>query len=455
MRLGAVDPRRPAKGYRSGRGVQAGPHHVRGRVPRAATHNEPGGDDRDHYNDQADPCEYGTDNDARGRGPILVARAFGLIAGIIWAFHEYATGEYSVAQLAAALEEQGLVTRPSRTYRSRPLSTSALGVILGDPYYTGVIRYKGKLYPGRHQPLISKELYLEVKAILASRNRTGDRDRVHFHYLKGMIYCTRCHAQGRESRLVYSQSTGNGGTYEYFTCSAKLKGQCDMQGIRAEELEDAVATQVALEGVPPTTLDWINAGISAAMDDLQTIDRQAKEALTRQLTKLTQQEARLVDALADGDLPVPRLREKLQQLMLQKGVVEERLIRSDQSLRVGAERVRAAIDLLRDPGAIYRGLPDPARRELLHALFSRMYAEITETDVSLQGERTAGNEAIQRLARHASEPGALSEPSIKKIPGVSAEDFDKGDHGRYFQVNGSNKTNLVAGAGLEPATSRL
>nr|WP_275934669.1 zinc ribbon domain-containing protein [Microbacterium testaceum] len=221
--------------------------------------------------------------------------------------------------------------------------------------------------------------------------------------------------------MVYSQSTGNGGTYEYFSCSAKLKGQCDMHGIRAEELEDAVATQVAVEGVPPTALDWINAGISAAMDDLQAIDRQAKDALARQLAKLTQQEARLVDALADGDLPVLQLREKLQQLMLQKEAVEERLTLSDQSLRVGAERVRAAIDPLRDPGAIYRGLPESARRELLHALFSRVYAEITETDVSLHGERTAGNEAIQRLARHANEPEALGEASIKKIPGLSAE----------------------------------
>ncbi|WP_447589989.1 recombinase family protein [Microbacterium lacticum] len=86
-----------------------------------------------------------------------------------------------MTQLAAALEERGLVTRPSRKYPAKPLSANALGVILGDPYYTGVIRFKGQLYPGRHQPLISKQLYLKVKEILASRNRKGDRDRVHFH----------------------------------------------------------------------------------------------------------------------------------------------------------------------------------------------------------------------------------------------------------------------------------
>ncbi len=374
---------------------------------------------------------------------------------IVWAFEEYATGEYSVAQLAAALEEQGLVTRPSRKYRSKPLSANALGVILGDPYYTGVIRYKGKLYPGRHQPLISKELYLKVKKILASRNRKGDRDRVHFHYLKGLAYCALCHAQGRESRLVYSQSTGNGGTYEYFTCSAKLKGECSMPGIRAEELEDAVTKAVAAERIETFTLDRIDQGIGAVLDDLQATERHTKQALTKQLAKITQQEARLVDALADGDLPVPQLREKLQQLMLQKGAVEERLARTNESLRVGADRARAAIELVRDPGALYRALPETSRREFIQALFHRLYAEVTDTDILTSKERTAGNDALHTLSTHMGDHEVVAEPEIKKIPGSDAENLDVERESLLSQVIGSNKTYLVAGAGLEPATSRL
>ncbi|WP_373889779.1 recombinase family protein [Microbacterium sp. ASV81] len=374
---------------------------------------------------------------------------------IIWAFEQYATGEYSVAQLAAALEDQGLLTRASRKFRPKPLSANALGVILGDPYYTGVIRYKGKLYPGRHQPLISKELYLKVKEILASRHRKGDRDRVHFHYLKGLVYCETCRAQGRESRLVYSQSTGNGGTYEYFTCSAKLRGECPMPGIRAEELEDAVMRSIRTERIPEKDLELINRGITDVVEDLQATERQTRDALKTQLARLSDQEARLIDALADGDLPVPQLREKLQQITLQKGAIEERLARTNETLRHGAERAGAAIELVRDPGALYAALPETSRRELIQALFRRLYANVTDKDIDTRGDRTAGNDALHGLAARIH--GDLANPprTNEKIPGASAEDLDVENESLHSQVIGSNKTYLVAGAGLEPATSRL
>ncbi len=148
-----------------------------------------------------------------------------------------------------------------------------------------------------------------------------------------------------------------------------------MPGIRAEELEDAVTRAVVAERIDPATLDLIDHGIAGVLADLQATERQTRDALTRQLAKLAQQEARLVDALADGDLPVPQIREKLQSLMLQKGAVEERLALTNEHLCVGADRARAAVDLLREPGRLYRALPEPSRRELIQALFRRLYAQ--------------------------------------------------------------------------------
>lgn len=120
-------------------------------------------------------------------------------------------------------------------------------MILRDPYCTGVIRYKGRLYPGRHEPIISKELFLAVQKILDGRNRKGDRDRIHFHFLRGLLYCAECKEAGRDSRLVSSQNTGHGGTYEYYLCTAKQRGLCTMPSVRLDDVEDAVARAVAAE----------------------------------------------------------------------------------------------------------------------------------------------------------------------------------------------------------------
>ena len=64
-----------------------------------------------------------------------------------------------------------------------------------DPYYTGVIRYKGELFVGRHEALVSKETFLKVQEILDMRKRDGDRNIVHFHYLKGLLAKSKARKQ--------------------------------------------------------------------------------------------------------------------------------------------------------------------------------------------------------------------------------------------------------------------
>ena len=161
---------------------------------------------------------------------------------VAWAFEQYATGQYSISQLCSLMEEQGLTTRASPTRSERPVSNSRLAGVLRDPYYTGVNRYKGKLYVGRHEALISKDTFLKVQEILDQRNRQGDRDIVHFHYLKGVLYCGECLQAGRRSRLLYSQNTGNGGMYEY--------GEGDVDAKRKEIITGLIAARKTLSTIP-------------------------------------------------------------------------------------------------------------------------------------------------------------------------------------------------------------
>lgn len=43
---------------------------------------------------------------------------------------------------------------------------------------------------------------LESLDVLDGRNRKGDRDRTHFHFLRGLLYCAECKEAGRDRRLV-------------------------------------------------------------------------------------------------------------------------------------------------------------------------------------------------------------------------------------------------------------
>jgi len=96
------------------------------------------------------------------RGP-LVARLFA------W----YATGNYSLSQLSVKGAESGLVTRVSE----KPLPSSLVH-ILTSRIYMGEFSWRGVLSHGVHQPLVSRELWEDVQAILTRRGPSAGKSHV-------------------------------------------------------------------------------------------------------------------------------------------------------------------------------------------------------------------------------------------------------------------------------------
>ena len=161
------------------------------------------------------------------------------------AFELYATGDYSCEHLQQKLTDLGLTTRPSaKRPTPKPLAVSTIHRLLADPYYTGIVTFKGKQYPGRHKPLVSQELFDRVQEMRALRSN-NTRDRVHFHYLKGgFLHCERCHRAGRRSRFVYTEAKGKGGTYAYYLCRGRQDGHCDMPYLPVSLVEDYVERHI-------------------------------------------------------------------------------------------------------------------------------------------------------------------------------------------------------------------
>lgn len=319
---------------------------------------------------------------------------------ITWAFAQYATGRYSVSQLRDALEERGLSTRPSPSRPAQTLSHSRLATILRDPYYTGMNRYKGQLYIGRHEALVSKETYLKVQEVLDLRRRRGDRDLVHLNYLKGLLYCGECFDEGRESRLVYSQNNGNGGTYEYLVCAFKqhAPSRCRMPWLRLEVVESHIPAVVAAERLTEAQIDSLRSAFETEVNGLLAAEREEKAHLRKQLDKLEAQEERLLELAATGSLAIGKIRERIERTSLQKEAIREKLERTIERLQYGADTALAYVELLGRPEELYRQANDATRRELLTAYFNRLYVHLNkDREVEITSERNAMNAAIHEL----------------------------------------------------------
>ncbi|GAB3608376.1 hypothetical protein GCM10027414_05010 [Humibacter ginsengiterrae] len=372
---------------------------------------------------------------------------------IIWAFSQYATGRYSISQLRSLLDERGLTTRPSPSRPAQTVSNSRLALILRDPYYTGVIRYKGKLYVGRHEALISKETFLQVQEILDHRRRRGDRDIIHFHYLKGLIQCGECFDKGRDSRMIYSQITGNGGTYEYLVCAAKQHKKCSLPWLRVEQIEDAIQPVIAAEKLDNETIDDMRATVKKTIDNLLAEDRDAKAQLQKELKKLESQEDRLIELAATGTLSISKIRQRIERTTLQKESIKEKLDVTADRLQYGSDTAIAYLDLLRNPGNLYRHASDTIRRDLLTAYFDRLTVRIDDHGLHVAGERARINAAVRSIQGADGLSKAEHIPNKTRTPRSRAGSSESSSHGPSSFVHGSSNVHVAGVPGLEPRTT--
>src|SRR4029077_17936251 len=77
------------------------------------------------------------------------------------------TGTYSPRDIALiARDEWGFRTPKRRKTGGVPLAMSTMYKILSNPFYAGVIVWDGKIYPGKHEPVVSIQEFQRVRSLL-------------------------------------------------------------------------------------------------------------------------------------------------------------------------------------------------------------------------------------------------------------------------------------------------
>jgi site-specific DNA recombinase len=377
---------------------------------------------------------------------------------IRWAFETYGAGEVSLVDLVEMLTAQGLTTRPTRRWPQKPLSRSQLANILRDPFYCGVIRYKGELYPGRHESLITKELFLRVQTILDSRAQRGQRDVVHNHWAKGLVWCDRCWEAGRRNRLIYTEARGrHGGLYEYYICTGRQRGLCDLPSLPVGNVEEAIGRLFGRLALTQTDIDTLRQPVDEAVVESQELERELRVGLRGELRRLDIKEGRLIDLAADGDVPTVKLRERLTALRIQRGDIEERLAVTDDQISRGVRMIHILLDFLRTPGSLFDSAADPIRRFLIEAFFSEVRLNVRQENGTLHELPEIAIEAanVARRARAGSRTHgqAGDAPEREEAAHRAASSADVGPLARFLLMRGLSKPTLAGVPGLEPRTT--
>ena len=320
------------------------------------------------------------------------------------AFELYATGKYSAPELSDELYVRGLRTRATTARAAKQLSVNQLLRILQDPYYVGFVSYKGEIFKGRHEPLIEAELFARVLEVVSTRS-TGERKRIHEHYLKGSLFCGKCHEEERTGWMVLANVKGRGDdVYEYFFCRQTQERLCDSRYAQVPRIEQAVERYWASLRLSPELVERIRAGIQRTIDHDQKAARELHAHLTEELQRLDVKQENLLDLAADGDMPKETIRKRLNDIATARKRLTERQERTEHKLAAVLNYIDAAIDLLENPGELYLSASDTIRRRLNQALFKRLYVYIDEvTDAELNAPFADLIETDRLYRHHAAE----------------------------------------------------
>ena len=124
-----------------------------------------------------------------------------------------------------------------RRYANYLYGKNQLYRMLRNPIYIGKVEYDGKVYPGRHEPIIGADLFEKVNALLPGERRAPRPSRQTYKYLlQGLVLC-KC---GRRMS-PYSIKKSGDTRYFYYKCQDQLG--CKF-AVNAERLDAAVLEQV-------------------------------------------------------------------------------------------------------------------------------------------------------------------------------------------------------------------
>lgn len=225
-------------------------------------------------------------------------------------FELYATENYTLESLADWSKEKGL-----KGNLGKDISMSNVHRILQNIFYTGLMKYKGEVFEGAHEPLISKKLFDRVREIIQDKGKPQKVRKHDFAFL-GLMKCASCGCS-----ITAERQKG----HRYYHCTKK-KGYCqEKHFLREENLHDQIKAH--LQKVSLSSQDTGNV-LHELDKDEQRAKEQAKttvQNLKEDLKKIESKLEKLLDLYLYGGLSAEEHSAKKQKFLTKKLELQEKI----------------------------------------------------------------------------------------------------------------------------------
>ena len=220
-------------------------------------------------------------------------------------FHLFAYEHHTLDSLVEKLAEEAMEYRPS----TRRFPRSKLHAMLRDRAYIGEVSHQGEWYPGKHEPLVDRSTWNRVQKLLGSKFYRAHE----LTYAGGLIRCGHCgnYITGEQVR---KKTKSGENLHVYYRCSRYQSEGHPRVRVREADIDEQILQMFREIRIEDEKLrEWFGMVLRSQTRDAQQDAREQREHLQRQLTKIIEQQDRLLNLRLgeeiDGELFAKKQRE--------------------------------------------------------------------------------------------------------------------------------------------------
>ena len=277
-------------------------------------------------------------------------------------FEEYAKGCYSISgDLVRMAREWGLT---NKTRKGGKLSASQIQHILMNPFYHGVMRIKGELYPHNYPPLIEKDLFDRCEAVRLGKSRASSiRYSEKPFIFRGLVTCA---VSGRTVTCDLKK-----GRHVYLICRDP-KDPSKKLFVPEAEVMAQVKDALSSIRIPGRLLEALLAHMKSSHEAEQSFREEAIKELRQEHDRVTTRLDTLLDMRLDQSITEAEYDKKAQELKDRQAEIETRIVQH----RTGDKEFRTTLETLisvasRAVELFERSKPEQ-KRQLIALVFSNL-----------------------------------------------------------------------------------
>jgi len=227
---------------------------------------------------------------------------------------------------------------------------------------TGKVPYKDEVYDGKHEAVVSDELYEEILRV----NKVRSHEKYERHYLlSGKVYCGHCGAKYRYQkwgkRLImycYSQQKSKPRYIKDPNCNNKRWDTF--------EVEDAVLEELFKMSLD---IDLFKKTFNIATVNVKNEYRGRLEEITKQINNL-------LNNIASG-IAVEETNKKINELEKEKETIEEKLIESEQKEKDN----KVSLNMIKNLKATWFDMDFDEQRRIIEHLIDKVIVNDNEINI--------------------------------------------------------------------------